>query len=32
MAVVQLGPGGTLDLYNAAGSTDVIIDVAGWYQ
>ena len=32
LAVVQLGTTGALDLYNAAGSTDVIVDVAGWYQ
>ena len=32
LAVVELSSGGKLDLYNAAGSTDVIVDVAGWYQ
>jgi hypothetical protein len=30
--VVELSSGGKLDLYNAAGTTDVVIDVAGWYQ
>jgi len=29
--VVKLGPNGKIDLYNAAGSTNVIIDVVGWY-
>jgi hypothetical protein len=32
LAVVALSAGGALDLYNAAGSTDAIVDVAGWYQ
>ena len=32
LAVVELSSGGKLDLYNAAGGADVIIDVAGWYQ
>jgi hypothetical protein len=32
LAVVQLSAGGAIDLFNAAGSTDVIVDVAGWYQ
>jgi outer membrane protein assembly factor BamB len=32
LAVVELSSTGQLDLYNAAGSTDVIVDVAGWYQ
>lgn len=32
LLVVKLGPNGNLDLYNAAGSTDVIIDVVGWYR
>jgi len=31
LVVVKVGPDGTIDLYNAAGSTDVIIDVVGWY-
>jgi len=30
--VVELSSGGKLDLYNAAGNADVIVDVAGWYQ
>ena len=32
LGVVKLGADGKLDLYNAAGSTDVIIDVTGWYR
>jgi outer membrane protein assembly factor BamB len=32
LAVVELSSAGELDLYNAAGTTDVIVDVAGWYQ
>jgi Cysteine-rich secretory protein family len=30
--VVQLGAGGILGLYNAAGSVNLIADVAGWYS
>ncbi len=29
--VVKLGTGGRVDLYNSSGSTDVIVDVVGWY-
>lgn len=32
LAVVQLSAAGKLDLYNAAGTTDVVVDVAGWFQ
>jgi hypothetical protein len=32
LAVVQLSAGGKLDLYNAAGSVDVVVEVAGWFQ
>ena len=32
LAVVELSSAGTVDLYNAAGTTEVIVDVAGWYQ
>jgi hypothetical protein len=32
LAVVELSSGGKLDLYNAAGSADVVVDVAGWFQ
>jgi hypothetical protein len=32
LVVVKLGPNGRLDLYNAAGSTDVILDVVGYYR
>ena len=31
-AVVKLGAGGLLSLYNAAGSVNLIADVAGWYS
>ena len=31
LVVVKVGPTGKIDLYNPAGSTDVIIDVVGWY-
>jgi hypothetical protein len=31
MVVVKVGTTGAIDLYNAAGSTDVVIDVMGWY-
>jgi hypothetical protein len=30
--VVKLGAGGVLGLYNAAGSVNLIADVAGWYS
>ena len=29
--VVRVGGSGAIDLYNAAGSADVIVDVVGWY-
>jgi hypothetical protein len=32
LAVVQVGPTGKIDLYNAGGCTDVIVDVVGWYS
>jgi hypothetical protein len=31
MVVVKLSADGKIDLYNAFGSTDVVIDVMGWY-
>ena len=31
MVVVKVGANGLIDLYNAAGSTDVVVDVMGWY-
>ncbi|HEY8813624.1 MAG TPA: fibronectin type III domain-containing protein [Candidatus Dormibacteraeota bacterium] len=31
LVVVRVGPGGAIDLYNAAGSADVIVDVVGWF-
>jgi hypothetical protein len=30
LVIVQLGSGGAIDLYNYAGSTDVIVDVLAW--
>jgi len=32
LVVVKLGANGKLDLYNAAGATDVILDVVGYYR
>jgi hypothetical protein len=32
LVVVKLGPDGKVVLYNLAGSTDVVIDVLGWYD
>jgi hypothetical protein len=32
LAVVKVGAGGKLSLYNSAGSTAVIVDVVGWYD
>jgi hypothetical protein len=29
--VVKLGADGSIDLFNLAGSADVVIDVVGWY-
>lgn len=31
LVVVPLGPDGAVDLFNYAGSADVIVDVVGWY-
>jgi hypothetical protein len=31
LVVVKLGPSGKIDLYNYSGSTDVVIDVEGWF-
>ncbi len=31
LVVVQVGTTGKIDVYNAFGSTDVVIDVMGWY-
>ena len=31
LVVVKVGSNGKIDLFNPAGSTDVIIDVVGWY-
>ncbi len=32
LAVVKLGTGGKVSLYNSTGNTQVIFDVAGWYE
>ena len=31
-AMVKLGAGGKVTIFNGAGSTDVIVDVSGWYS
>ena len=31
LVVVKLGANGSIDLFNAAGTTDVVVDVVGWY-
>ncbi|TMD03118.1 MAG: hypothetical protein E6J01_17045 [Chloroflexi bacterium] len=31
LVIVQLGPTGSIDLYNLQGNTDVVLDVVGWY-
>lgn len=31
LVIVKLGASGAIDLYNAAGTTDVVVDVVGWY-
>jgi hypothetical protein len=31
LVVVKLGANGAIDLFNATGSTDVVVDVVGWY-
>ncbi|MHB1786079.1 MAG: protease pro-enzyme activation domain-containing protein [Acidimicrobiales bacterium] len=32
LVVVGLGSDGTIGIYNASGSTDVVVDVEGWYS
>ncbi len=32
LVVVKVGADGKIDIYNLAGSTDVIADVVGWYN
>jgi len=32
LVIVQLGGGDKVDIYNAYGSTDVVVDLVGWYQ
>jgi hypothetical protein len=31
LAVVQLASNGAIDIYNAMGATDVVLDLVGWY-
>ncbi|MCU1400139.1 MAG: hypothetical protein JWN62_3248 [Acidimicrobiales bacterium] len=31
MAIVAIGDGGQIELYNSAGNTDLIVDVLGWF-
>jgi hypothetical protein len=31
LVIVKIGTSGQVDFFNAAGSTDVIVDVVGWY-
>jgi hypothetical protein len=31
LVIGKLGPGGTVEIYNFAGSTDVVADVVGWF-
>lgn len=31
LVIVQMGSNGKIDVYNAFGTTNVIIDVMGWY-
>ncbi|HZQ50297.1 MAG TPA: fibronectin type III domain-containing protein [Candidatus Dormibacteraeota bacterium] len=31
LVVVKLGTAGSIDLFSAAGTTDVVVDVVGWY-
>ena len=32
LVVVKLGAGGKVSMFNSAGNTHVIYDVAGWYS
>jgi len=32
LVVVTLGTGGAINFYNSAGSTDVVVDLAGWFS
>jgi hypothetical protein len=32
LVVVKLGSDGAVQVFNAAGSTDVVVDVSGWYS
>jgi hypothetical protein len=32
LVVVKLGSNGAVQVFNAAGSTDVVVDLSGWYS
>jgi hypothetical protein len=32
LVVVKLGSDGAVQVYNAKGSVDVVVDVSGWYS
>jgi len=32
LVVVKLGANGKVDIFNFAGTTDVVVDVVGWYS
>jgi len=32
LAIIKVGDKGSIDLYNAAGWTDAVVDVVGWYR
>jgi hypothetical protein len=32
LALARLGSDGAIQIYNAAGSVDVVVDVSGWYS
>jgi hypothetical protein len=32
LTVVKIGSGGQVDVYNGAGTTQIVVDVVGWYQ
>ena len=31
LVVVKLGTGGAIDIFNGYGTSDVVVDVVGWY-
>jgi hypothetical protein len=32
LVIVKLGAGGSVNIYNYSGTTDVIADLAGWFN